>query len=332
MIWLKRNWFLIGLTAVILAAGVFPEGGLRLRASGLALPLLTATSLFISSLSLETAGLREGADVRGVLLGLSSIYVVAPLLGCGLARLLGPADGGPGTEGYFFFEAMMIVAAQAGTIASAPALTLLAGGNQALALLITVSSNLLTSFVTPLVLRITIGTVVSFPIVHMMMEDSMVVLLPVVLGQLFHPLLRRWPRSARSALMKASQGIILVFVYTGVSSAASHLSGRPILILDFVATAALLHIALLTWNFVAARWLALSPANRTAVVICGSQKTLPNGIYLWGTFFPSNPHGALALVCYHVFQLVFDSLLLPWLKVAPAPLAAEPSDEVVDGA
>ena len=54
----------------------------------------------------------------------------------------------------------MIVAAQASTIASAPALTLVAGGNQALALLITLSSNLMTSLVTPLLLRWTVGTVV----------------------------------------------------------------------------------------------------------------------------------------------------------------------------
>ena len=309
---------------------MFPAGGTAVRQAPLALPLLTATSLFLSSVTLETAGLREGADVRGLALGLSSTYLVAPLLAVALVGLLGPANGGADSEGYHFYEAMMIVAAQASTIASAPALTLVAGGNQALALLITLSSNLLTSLVTPLLLRLTVGTVVAFPVGRMMREDALVVLLPVIVGQIAHRLF--WPRLRRflPAIVRFSQAIILVFVYTGVAVAASHLSERPALILSFLATAAALHVALLVWNHRSATWLGLAERNRTAVVFCGSQKTLPNGIYLWDTFFPANPHGALALVCYHLFQLVLDSLLVPWLS--PRHPRLEELEEAVDGA
>jgi sodium/bile acid cotransporter 7 len=326
----RRHWFLIGLAAVVAVALAFPAGGAAIRQAPLALPLLTATSLFLSGITLETAGLREGADIRGLALGLSSTYLVAPLLALVLVRMLGPPDGGAGSEGYHFFEAMMIVAAQASTIASAPALTLVAGGNQALALLITLSSNLLTSVVTPLLLRLTVGTVVEFPMARMMREDALVVLLPVIVGQVAHRLcwdrVRRWV----PVIVRLSQLIILVFVYTGVAVAASHLSERPALILSFFVTTATLHVALLVWNHRSATWLGLSEANRTAVVFCGSQKTLPNGIYLWDKFFPANPHGALALVCYHVFQLVLDSLLVPWLS--PRRSALRKLEEAVDGA
>jgi sodium/bile acid cotransporter 7 len=325
----RRHWFLVGLGLVAVGGFVMPEGGMALRKTGWALPALTALSLFLSGLTLETAGLREGTDARGLALGLSSTYLAAPLLAVGFVRLWGPGNGGPGSEGYFFFEAMMIVAAQASTIASAPALTLVAGGSQALALLITLSSNLLTSLVTPLILRSTVGTVVSFPVGRMMMEDAVIVLLPVVAGQGVHRLL--WGRLRRfmPVIVRLSQAIILVFVYTGITAAASRLSERPTVILAFLATAASLHVSLLLWNYGAATWLGLSEANRTAVVFCGSQKTLPNGIYLWDTFFPANPHGALALVCYHVFQLVLDSVLVPWLM--PRRSTAEGS-EIVDGA
>ncbi len=327
--WL-RHWFLVGLAAVIVAAFAFPAGGAAIRQAPLALPLLTATSLFLSGITLETAGLREGADIRGLALGLSSTYLMAPALAMVLVRLIGPADGGAGSEGYHFFEAMMIVAAQASTIASAPALTLVAGGNQALALLITLASNLLTSVVTPLILRWTVGTVVAFPVARMMREDALVVLLPVIAGQIAHWLF--WDRVCRfmPAIVRLSQTIILVFVYTGVAVAASHLSERPALILSFLVTAAALHVALLVWNHRSATWLGLTERNRTAVVFCGSQKTLPNGIYLWDKFFPTNPHGALALVCYHVFQLVLDSLLVPWLS--PRRPALQRLEEAVDGA
>jgi solute carrier family 10 (sodium/bile acid cotransporter), member 7 len=326
----RRHWFLVGLALVSVVAVAFPEGGAALRGTGWALPVLTATSLFLSGVTLETAGLREGADVRGVALGLSSTYVVAPVLAIVFVRLWGPANDGAGSEGYFFFEAMMIVAAQASTIASAPALTLVAGGNQALALAITLSSNLMTSLVTPLLLRSTVGTVVAFPVGRMMMEDAMVILLPVIAGYVAHRLFWSRLRSFLPAIVRLAQAIILLFVYTGVAAAAGHLSERPALIFAFLATAASLHVALLVWNHQTATRLGLSPPNRVAVVFCGSQKTLPNGIYLWDTFFPSNPHGALALVCYHVFQLVLDSLLVP--SLSPRPAAFANLEDVNDGA
>ena len=330
MPFLRRHWFLVGLAAVACAGIFVPGGGLVLRETGWALPVLTATSLFLSGLPLETAGIREGADLRGLGVGVASTFGLAPVLAVAFARIWGPASAGAGSEGYFFYEAMMIVAAQASTIASAPALTLVAGGNQALALLITLSTNLLTSLVTPLILRFTVGTVVSFPVLHMMMEDAMIVLLPVAAGQIAHVLFWKRLRVLMPIIVRSSQAIILVFVYTGVAAASSHLSERPQLILAFLATAASLHVALLAANYAAATWIGLSPANRTAVVLCGSQKTLPNGIYLWDTFFSSNPHGALALVCYHVFQLVLDSLLVPYLT--PKRVVADAAADVLDGA
>jgi predicted Na+-dependent transporter len=323
----RRHWFLVGLGLVAVAGFFLPQPGAGLRRTGWALPLLTATSLFLSGLTLETSGLREGLDARGLALGLASTYLVAPVLAIGFVRLWGPRSAGVGSDGYFFFEAMMIVAAQASTIASAPALTLVAGGNQALALLITVSSNALTSLVTPLILRSTVGAIVSFPVGRMMMEDAVVVLVPVVLGQAVHRFCWGYLGGFMRVIVTLSQSIILVFVYTGVATAASQLSQRPALIFAFLATAASLHISLLAWNHRAATGLGLSEPNRTAVVFCGSQKTLPNGIYLWDKFFPANPHGALALVCYHVFQLVLDSLLVPWLTPK-----AEGQIEIVDGA
>ena len=61
----QRHWFLIGLAMVAGAGLVAPEGGVALRHTGWALPALTATSLFLSGLSLEAVGLREGADLFG---------------------------------------------------------------------------------------------------------------------------------------------------------------------------------------------------------------------------------------------------------------------------
>src|SRR5437660_235996 len=117
----RRHWFLIGLAIVGCVGLLAPGAGIALRRTGWMLPALTATSLFLSGLTLDTDALRDGADLRGLALGLASIFVVAPLLALVFVWIWGPRSAGPGSEGYFFFEAMMIVAAQASTIASAPA-------------------------------------------------------------------------------------------------------------------------------------------------------------------------------------------------------------------
>jgi len=114
----RRHWFLVGLGIVSICGFVAPGGGTALRHTGWALPALTALSLFLSGLTLETAELREGIEARGLALGLSSTYLVAPLLAVGLVRLWGPADGPPGSEGYFFFEAMVLACAATIIIAS----------------------------------------------------------------------------------------------------------------------------------------------------------------------------------------------------------------------
>ena len=324
---LRRHWFLFALGVVAVGGFGAPGLGVAIRETHGALPVLTAASLFLSGLTLETEALASGLEVRGVALGLVSIFVVAPAAAFAIARVAASSLGGS-AEGRFFVEAMMIVAAQATTIASAPALTLVAGGSLPLALSITLASNLVTSFVTPAILRLTVGTAVSFPIARMMLDDARVVLLPIIVGISLRRAAPRRIAPLRPAIVAVSQAIILVFVYTGTSAAGAHLSQGPRTIAAFVATAAVLHLVMLAWNAKASTWLSLAPRSRTAVVLCGSQKTLPNGIYLWDTFFRANPHGALALVCYHVFQLVVDSLLLPWLS---PPASAAPEGDV-DGA
>lgn len=312
---LSRYWFLLAIGAVVIAGVAFPEGGRALRATPGFLASCTAGAIFASAAGIGlTHVLEAAADRRSLALGIGSTYVVAPLLAAAWALLLGPPIDGPGSGGHFFYEGVMIAAAQAGTIASAPALTLLARGNQALALLLTVSTNSLTVVVTPLLLRVSLGAIVSFPLGEMMGRMFLVILLPVVAAQGMRRFVWVPEGAGRTAIRLVSQTLILVFVYTGVCSAAGELAATGSLLLRLVLVAALLHGSLLVFLYSSASALGVSPASRTALVFCGSQKTLPNAIYLWDRFFPANPLGAVAMVTYHVLQLVVDTMLVPWLE------------------
>ena len=304
---LRRQWFLAMLVCVVPVGFAFPKGGEWLRETSWATPALVAVTLLISGLGLDTGRLaRQTTNVRGIVLTLLSTYCAAPLLAYGLTTIAFPTDAAIDTQ---LREAMMLMAAQAGTLASALALTLVARGDSALALVLTIASNVLTVIFTPLVLKLTIGVTVEFDVQEMMHRMALAVLAPVVAGQILRRLLGKKLTVVLPKVRLVPQLIILVFVYTGVAAAADPLRAAPDVAVRCLVVCATLHAALLGCTFAGARLLRLSSPARTAVIFCGSQKTLPNGIYLWERFFGDNPYGAVPLVIYHLFQLVVDAFL-----------------------
>lgn len=312
---LRRFWFVLLLLLVIPVGVYWPEAGHRLRDSAWAIPCLVAVTLSIAGFTLNTGRLfRQAANVRAILMTLTSTYVVAPAGALTLSWLWGPPVDSGESIGAYFLQSLLIMASQAGTLASAIALTIVSRGNQELALVLTLISNVLTVFLTPLVLQVTIGAQVDFPVVEMMSRMAVVVLLPVAFGQVARRFLWSRARPILPALRIVPQLIILVFVYAALSAAAEHLAEDLLLAARFLGACVSLHLLLLAWNY-GTTWIAgLDAPSSTAVVFCGSQKTLPNGIYLWKEFFGANPYGAVSLVLYHVFELVFDTLLVPFFE------------------
>ena len=323
MAFLKRYWFLLAMAVAVACGTLLPEGGQALRSSGFAIPILVAVVLTISGFTLDTSRLLvQARNLRAILLILCTTYAVAPLLAYALATLWGPPIGARGSGGALFLEAMMILAAQAGTLASALAMTAIARGNQELALLATVLSSILAAILTPLVLELSLGEIVEVPFADILLRMLLIVVLPVFLGQLARRVLWQRAQGAMPAVRIIPRVIILSFLYTGFSAATGELADAPALALRFLGACLCLHLLLLAWTWLSARLLALEPGSRTAVILCGSQKTLPNGIDIWTRFFSQNPYGALPLALYHVVQLIIDTLLLRRLEAANKPPTA----------
>ena len=305
----SRYWFLVALIILIPVGILAPEPGLSLKDSGWVIPFFVGVMLGIAGFTMGTSSLvKQAANFHAVIPVLLSIYLFSPILAYGLGVWFAPA----GNE--HFLPAMMIMAAQAGSLASAIALTMMSGGNRELALICTLSSNSLTFLLTPLILNLSIGADVDFHVGEMMLRMLYMVLLPIAAGQLLRPLLWRHTERIRPFIRIAPQIIILMFVYTGFASGAKQLQGTPEIVLRFFAACAILHLALLVWNYLLSGWLLFEWPDRTAMMLSGSQKTLPNGIYVWSNFFATNPYGAVPLVLYHLFQLLMDTLLVPWFE------------------
>ena len=301
----KRYWFLAALLCLIPVGLWAPGPGLYIKEQRHIIPVFVGLMLGLSGFSMDTSSLvRQAFNWRAIVPVLASTFVLTPVAAYGLALWLRP-EGDP-----HFLPAIMIMAAQAGTLASALALTMMAGGNRELALVVTVLSNSLTVLLTPFILERAVGATVQFNTSAMVLRMFLIVLLPILIGQLLRPKLWERTESVRPALKVAPQLIILLFVYAGFASGADKLRQGGELLLRFLAACVALHVILLGVMAVVSGLLKLSWPDRTAVILCGSQKTLPNGIYIWSHFFPANPYGAVPLVLYHLFQLIVDTLLV----------------------
>ena len=306
---MSRYWFLAMLLMMIPAGLWLPEGGRAIKNAEWATPVLVGMMMGISGFTLDTSKLRrQAASLGAISLVLFSTYCVAPAVAYGLALWLQPADQP------HFLPAVMIMAAQASSLASALALTVLSRGNQELALIFTLLSSSLTVVLTPLVLQLSIGASVEIPLGQMIFKMLLVVVMPVALGQALRRFLWAKAKPLLEGIRLVPQLIILVFVYSGFSVATGQINGNADIVLRIVVLSALLHAILLAWNFGVSILLRMDSGTGTALVFCGSQKTLPNGIYLWQNFFGGNPLGALPLALYHLIQLIADTLLVPFLE------------------
>ena len=303
---LGRYWFLVALIILIPVGMLAPDFGIEIKQGGWVVPLFVGVMLGIAGFTMDTSQLvKQSVNLRAILPVLFCTYIFAPAAAYGLGRLFAPSGD------VNFITAMMIMAAQAGSLASAIALTMMAGGNRELALVCTLLSNSLTVFLTPYILRISIDANIEFQVSEMISRMAIVVLVPVLIGQLLRQLIWDKTESVRPFIRMVPQFIVLLFVYTGFASGAGQLMQDSTLVIRFLGACIILHLLLLIFMTLVSGFLRLEWPERTAVILCGSQKTLPNGIYVWNNFFQANPYGAVPLVLYHLFQLVVDTLLVP---------------------
>lgn len=303
---LGRYWFLAGLIILIPIGLLAPDFGISIKQNKWAVPVCVGAMLGIAGFTMDTSRLVEQSiNVRAIAPVIFCTYILSPSVAYGLAQLLAPKGD------IYFVTAMMIMAAQASSLASAIALTMMAGGSRELALICTLLSSSITVVLTPYILRISVDANVQFQVYEMISKMVIVVLVPIIIGQILRKYIWEKTKPLLPAVKLVPQIIILLFVYTGFASGAGQLTKDASLVIRFSAACILLHLFLLGFTVFISGVLRLRWPERTAVILCGSQKTLPNGIYIWNNFFQANPYGAVPLVLYHLFQLVLAILLVP---------------------
>lgn len=311
---LVDRWFLVAL-ALALGLGI----GLHDWLSPLThVPELRQTIvvvvMFLMALPLEAGAVWETLRRPWAsLLATTVNYGFLPLFAWALSLALWHS----GTLGDNMVRGILVAAAVPCTLASASVWTRRAGGNDAVAMMVTVITNLLCFIVTPAWLWLTIGDIPQFSPLAVLTKLGLLVVLPMVLAQLLRQLssIGPWATQHKTPLSVASQCGILFTVFlgaigTGVKLAGSSLSSIWLELCVMIAVVLCAHIGTLLVGIRLARWTRLSRGDSIAVGIAGSQKTVMVGLEVSAQLGVT----LLPMVAFHVGQLLADTAIADRLQ------------------
>lgn len=307
---LRRQMLPVGLLAVAAIGLNYPEPG---RFMGRQPTQYAAVSLIFicAGLLLRTDETRAAIrSWRASLFGTLSILFLTPAVGA-LIVFHAPLDPA-------FQLGLALFVCMPTTLSSGIALTHQARGNSALALLLTVATNLLGIFTIPFVLVLVLGAVgqVKLSAADLLAMLCVSILLPLAAGSLLRRWLGEWVDARRARVTAVSNLALISIPWMKFSESSERLATVALdSLLTVVAVGFLIHAVFLALNYGASRLLGFDLAVRKAVVLMTSQKTLPVAL----TVLALIPHsvlsaevkGLVAIPCItsHLGQIFFDAVV-----------------------
>lgn len=320
---ISRQWFLLALVVCLAVGFGLPDLLRPLAQIGLLRSLLTASVLFLMGLTLDAQSVsRAVRRPMPSLLGIGLNTLLVPLLALPAVWLLSTKLGG----------GVVVASLVPCTLASAAVWTRKAGGDDGVAMVISVVTNLSCFLVAPLGLWLILGRITEVSAVDQITNLALLVVLPMVAGQVLRRmLLAQWAADHRVQLATLAQLGILVMVAFGSVASADHIAERAGggmssgVAIEIVAAGTLViavHCVTLAIGVAAARALGATAAEQIAVGLAGSQKTLMVGLQIALDCGVS----VLPMIIYHVGQLMLDTVVAQrWSERQNAALAhAEP--------
>lgn len=316
---LRIDTFLVAIIVAAVVATFAPASGVGAEVLTWAIKVLVFALFFLYGSRLSPQAALEGlTHWRLHLVVLSCTFVLFPLVGLALgyapAWMVPPA----------LYPGLLFASLCPGTVQSAINFTSIARGNVAGAIVSSSISNLLGVVLTPLLAIALLNTTGHAKVGLGAVFDLMVqILLPFVLGQLSRP----WTAdfvTRHKKLKYVDQASIVLVVYSAFSQGVregiwSIVGWEDLLAITVVCVVLLVAMFTLTW-FVAGR-LGFSRADRIALQMCGTKKSLATGLPMATVMFAGQPIGLLILplMVFHQAQLMMAS----WLATRHAHLADE---------
>lgn len=310
--------FLVSIIATMVLAIVLPLGETpRAVASGAA-DVAVALLFLAYGMRLPTREVLEGLrNWRLQLAIVVSTYAIFPLLGLAVHPLATPLVGSALAAG------LLYTALLPSTVQSSVAFTSIARGNVPGALCAATLSNIGGMFVSPALVLLVMGRTTSGgggigDIVSQL-------LVPFVVGQLLQPLVGGWVRAHRGLTLAIDRGTIVLAVFSAVAAATAigvWEGVTALQVLALVGLCALVLAAILAVTWWGGRLLGLRRADRIALLMCGSKKSLATGLPMGLVLFPAATAATMVVpvVIFHQLQLVVCTIIADHLaRTDPEP-------------
>ncbi|WP_395811016.1 bile acid:sodium symporter family protein [Daejeonella sp.] len=223
---LKGFAYPVMIFGVVSTAMIFPHYFLEIngyKLSGLITPLI---QLIMFGMGI-TMSYRDFIGVfkspKGVLVGVSSHFMIMPLLGFGLANISGFTPE---------IAAGMILIGCAPNAVAANVISYLAKANLALSITLTSIATLLAPFLTPLLMKLLGGSFIEINVFDMMWDIMKMVILPVTLAMVTNELLKDKMKWINAVMPIVSMfGIAFIIIIVTAVGRESLLTVGPLLIL-----------------------------------------------------------------------------------------------------
>jgi len=315
---LVRRWFLIALTLVLLVALPFGVQLQLLASSKAARNAIVFCVLFLMAWPLDASHMWQAlrspwAVLLAVGVNVGLLPLVAWLVSLGLSRDLAPG--------------LLVAAATPCTLASAAVWTRRAGGDPAVAILVTIITNAGSFLITPVWLSIlaptATSTASSISLTAMIIKLGLLVVLPMVLAQLtrLRPRVAAWATANKTPIGVLALCGILAMVFLGSIQTSMRIwdTSKPALhwfdIAAMIAGVLVVHLSMAATGYWLARLLGIQHKAAVAVLFAGSQKTLMVGLSVCDDLGVI----ILPMVCYHVGQLLVDTIIADRLRSRDGP-------------
>ena len=307
---LPIDGFVLAIVVTAIIGSMLPATGSAVPVVKHGVTVLIFILFFLYGARLEPRETLDGLKnwkLQGAIL--ASTFVVFPLIGLAMRALV------PWALPSTLYVGMLWICLVPSTVQSSINFTSIAHGNVAGAIVAATTSNLLGTFLTPLLALLLMSTSGGLTIQPSSFLDVIVqLLLPFVLGQLS----RRWTADfvtePRKSLKYVDQGSIILVVYSAFSEGMrehmwSLVSPASMVVLTLICLALLFFMLWLTWT--GSGWLDFNRNDRIAIQFCGTKKSLATGLPMATVLFAGQPVGliVLPLMIFHLAQLIACGML-----------------------
>ena len=318
---IQKNWFLIGIVVSIALAKLNPQIGVK---GGILKPEITVkyiavSAIFLNSgLSLKTEELKSAlAHVR--LHAFVQFFTLGfvPILVSLLVRIMATWT----TLNPWLLKGVLVVGCMPPPVSSAVILTKAAGGNDAAAIFNSAFGSFLGIFITPLLLLVFLGSSSTVPFTSIILQLSMTVVVPLVLGQVLRRYIKEWMEQTKPPFGTISSCVLLLIIYTTFCDTFSHKNAGvdssgllSVIVFIFILQSGLLY---LTFTLTTLKESPFSPADTVAMMFCATHKSLTLGIPMLKIVFAGYQYLSLIsipLLIYHPTQILLGGVLVPTVR------------------